>query len=620
MTHPLLTNLNPPQQQAVKIKDGPILILAGAGSGKTRVLTHRIAYLIKYHQVSPHQILAVTFTNKAADEMQKRVNHLMAEANPLPWMGTFHSICVKILRRELSRTLLPYSSSFIILDEQDSLAVIKKIIKELGKDPRRISPRAIKAFISNAKSELMTAKDMKRFTQGPFQELALKIYQEYQDRLEKLNGLDFDDLLMETVKMLKRYPQIKTDYQNLFQYILIDEYQDTNTAQYQLVRLLADKHQNLCVVGDDWQSIYRFRNADFRNILNFEKDYPKAKVIKLEQNYRSTKNILRVAQKIIDQNSHRTDKVLWTNNPTGLPVTLATLRDEKEEACFLISEVKDLKHLGIRSSDCLVLYRTHAQSRAIEKQLKRFGLKYQIIGGVSFYERREVKDVLAYLKLLTHPDDRLSLERISNRPPRGIGPKTLAMGGARLDEFVKLIDRLRHRLKDRTPSETIDLISRATGYKDWLLDGTQEGEERWENVKELKSEAEDFDNLDEFLEKTSLYQAIDKIKDEPSYDGSVSTENKESSLTLMTLHNAKGLEYPIVFITGMEEGLFPHSRSLIDPQEIEEERRLCYVGATRAKQRLYLTHTQRRRIYGSIQSYPPSRFLEDIPKEMMEII
>ncbi len=604
---PILSSLNPVQAEAAQIKDGPILILAGAGSGKTKTLTHRIAFLIKRHHISPGAILAVTFTNKAAEEMQTRINQLLSLTSPLPWMGTFHSVCVKILRRELNHASLPFTANFSIWDTQDQLQAIKKIMKKMEFDPKKFNPRAISAYISSAKNEMTASGEMKKYIEGYFQENANLIFEQYELMLREHNALDFDDLLLKTVELFTAHPEILTRYQNLFQYILVDEYQDTNEIQYQLVKKLAELHKNLCVIGDDWQSVYQFRGANFRNILNFEKDYPDAQVFKLEQNYRSTKKILEAGQKVIEKNLFRTDKKLWTGNPDGALITLARLSDEKEEAIFIINEIQDLSHLGLGPHNMVILYRTHAQSRALEEEFIKVGLPYQIIGGVSFYERSEVKDILAYLRLLANPQDRLSLERIAGRPPRGIGPKTLAQNGTKLDLFLDKIAQIRAVTKDKAPFEIIDLVIKKTGYKDWLLDGTIEGEARWENIKELKSVATEFANLNEFLEKTALYQSTDKLDTEPK-------------LKLMTFHTAKGLEFPVVFMIGMEEGLFPHSRSLLEPQEIEEERRLCYVGITRAKERLYLTHTDFRKIYGSLQSFAPSRFLDEIPEEVLDRI
>lgn len=608
----LLSCLNTAQREAVIIKDGPILILAGAGSGKTRALIHRLAFLIKQHHISPHNILAVTFTNKAAREMQERIIKLLTDESQsgfrLPWMGTFHAVCAKILRRELDRSSLPFSSRFIILDSQDQLSAVKKIMKKLALDRQTINPRAVANFISNAKNELLSSAEMEKYSQGFFQETALNIYQAYEKMLQKLNGLDFDDLLFKTVELFLTQPEILARYQRQFLYILIDEYQDTNNAQYKIVQWLAKKNQNLCVVGDDAQSIYGFRGANFRNILNFKRDYPQAKIIKLEQNYRSTKNILAAAQNVIEKNTQRSDKKLWTKNEIGAPVTLAELENEREEALFVINEIKSLAHLGIALNNCVVLYRTHAQSRAVEEELMKAGIVYKIIGGVTFYERKEIKDMLAYLRLLVNPADFLSLDRATKAPARGIGPRTLAVGGPKLDEFLRLIERLKKGCSGRAPAEIIDLTAGATGFRNYILDGTTEGETRWENVKELKSVASDSNTLEEFLEKVALTSQVDEL------------DEKKPALAMMTLHNAKGLEFPAVFIIGLEEGLFPHSRSLLDPMELEEERRLCYVGLTRAQKFLYLTCTGLRKIYGSFQANPPSRFIEDIPEEILDRI
>lgn len=622
----ILDKLNDKQREAVLQTEGPVLVLAGAGSGKTKALTHRIAYLIREKKISPYNILAVTFTNKAAGEMRERISKLITKNEKLktimPWMGTFHSVCVKILRREIHQ--LGYKSQFSIYDQSDSLSLVKRVMKDLGIDTKQYNPNAIKNFISGAKNELLSPNDYESYVEGYFQENVAKVYHQYQKRLKNSNALDFDDLLMKTVELFKKLPEILTKYQRIFRYILIDEYQDTNTAQYQLVKMLAKKYQNIFVVGDDWQSIYSFRGANFKNILNFERDYPKAKVVKLEQNYRSTQTILDAADKIIKQNQSRTDKTLWTEKESGAPVTIYEAMDQNNEIEFVIGEINS--HRNIETSKHLnnyvILYRTNAQSRAIEETLLNYGIPYRIVGAVRFYERKEIKDILAYLRLLANPTDSVSLERIINVPPRGIGAKTLAQiskpkaqmsnktqsSNVKIQKFFEMIEKLRARSNDIKVDDLIDGICEITGYKKYILDGTEQGEMRWENIEELKSVAQKYERLEDFLEEVSLVSDID------NYDASA------DALTLMTLHNAKGLEFPVVFIVGMEEGLFPHSRALMEPAELEEERRLCYVGITRAKERLYLTHAQSRLIYGQIQANIPSRFIDEIPEELKEEI
>lgn len=640
----ILENLNPAQKEAVITTEGPVLILAGAGSGKTKALTHRIAYLIKEKKVHPQNILSVTFTNKAAEEMKKRIHGLLnpqtaclkANLNTIiPWMGTFHSICCKILRGEIQN--LDYRRSFVIYDEDESLSAIKHAMDTINIDKKQYNPRVIKNFISGAKNELMTVKVYARYSKGHFGEIVVRIYEQYQKDLKSANALDFDDLLMKTVEIFEKYPEILKRWQTLFRYILIDEYQDTNQAQYRLVSLLAKKYQNICVVGDDFQAIYGFRGANFKNILDFEKDYPKAKVIKMEENYRSTKNILSAAQKVIEKNTLRSEKEIWTKNEDGLLATVYEAESETDEVDFVKSEIEALKNLH-KLNDFVVLYRTNAQSRILEEIFIQNNLPYRLIGALRFYDRKEVKDVLAYLKLIMNEHDNVSLRRIINVPPRGIGKMTFAemskseIRNPKIEKFQTMMEELRktsenviasafrhvakQSMKDRRGADTprddislvelIDEILQVTGYKDFILDGTEEGEMRWENIEELKSVATKYDTLEEFLENVALVSAID------NYD------KNADAVTFMTLHNAKGLEFPIVFIVGMEEGLFPHSNCLFEPLELEEERRLCYVGMTRAEKRLYLTYARCRMLYGAIQANPSSRFISEIPEELIE--
>ncbi|MDO8513709.1 MAG: UvrD-helicase domain-containing protein [bacterium] len=619
----LLNELNTKQREAVIAGDGPILILAGAGSGKTRCLAHRMAYLIQMKKVSPYHILAITFTNKAARELIDRVNRLLAISRPgtgqsgiskLPWMGTFHSICVKILRREAK--YIGFSSNFSIYDSQDSLVLTKNVMKKLGIDIKQYSPQAVISFISGAKNELLGPGEYEKYANGHFQEIVTRVYKEYQSALRVSQAMDFDDLIMQTVLLLENNPEVLEKYQSLFKYILIDEYQDTNEAQYKLTKLLADKHYNICVVGDDYQAIYGWRGANFKNILNFEKDYPDAKVFKLEQNYRSTKNILEAAQMIIEKNRNRTVKDLWTDNVIGVPIVVFQGRSGEEESEFIISEMLALRQAGMNLNDFAILYRTNAQSRIFEESLLKLRVPYKVIGALRFYDRKEVKDILAYLRVIVNPLDEVSLRRIINVPSRGIGPKAqnsirqLAdksqSENPKIQIFWKMIEGLREKSKGVKVGELIRLVLDMTGYKNFILDGTIEGQGRWENIEELMNVASLLDNLDEFLEQAALISDID------SYDESA------DAVTLMTMHSAKGLEFPTVFLAGMEEGIFPHSRSLMDEHELEEERRLCYVGITRAMKRLYLTYALTRIVYGGVQTNFRSRFIDDIPNHLIE--
>lgn len=620
MNSKIFEGLNERQIEAVKTIIGPVLILAGAGSGKTKALTHRVAYLIKERKVSPYNILVVTFTNKAAEEMIGRINKLLSQQKRilnqkipklLPWAGTFHSVSAKILRKEIEA--LGFRRSFLIYDEDDSLNAIKHAMDTLEIDKKQYNPRAVKNFISGAKNELITSAQYQKYAQGYFGEIVFKVYTEYQKDLKAANALDFDDLIMKTVQLFEKFPEALKRWQNLFKYILVDEYQDTNHAQYVLIKLLAAKHHNLFVIGDDYQAIYGFRGANFRNILDFEKDYPKAKVIKMEQNYRSTKNIITVAQRVIEKNILRSQKGLWTANEEGLPATIFEAQNEIEEAEFIIDEINALRHIG-RYNDFVILYRTNAQSRIFEEVLMQNNLPYRLVGALRFYERKEIKDILAYLKLIANPADKVSLRRIINVPPRGIGEKSQNANlkaqneNPKMINFYQMIENFRHQSKKLTLPELIDLVAQNTGYRDWILDGTEEGEMRYENISELKSVASRADNLEIFLENVTLVSDIDNF------------DRAAEAVTLMTLHNAKGLEFPIVFMVGMEEGLFPHARSMMEPSELEEERRLCYVGMTRAQKRLYLTYAAARMIYGTTSANQPSRFISDIPSELTERI
>jgi DNA helicase-2/ATP-dependent DNA helicase PcrA len=635
----LLAGLNPPQRAAVTADDGPLLIFAGAGSGKTRVLTHRIAWLIQQGRAEPGEILAVTFTNKAAREMRSRVENLLNLAAGAIWMGTFHAIGVRILRRDGSADGI--DRHFVIYDEADRLSVVKRVMNELRLDEKRYPPGGMVALISRAKDEVISADDQLKAAGTHNEELAARIRQRYDAFLEQNNALDFDDLLMRTVWLFDRHPEVLEKYQKRFKYVMVDEYQDTNRAQYLMVRHLAGKHRNLAVVGDDDQSIYKFRGADVRNILSFEKDYPDAQIVKLEQNYRSTQMILDAAYHVIKANPNRAAKRLWTDRGGGSKLVVAQTYDEQEEAQAVAREALRLVAEGdYRLGDIAVLYRTNAQSRALEEVLLRRGVPYRLIGGLRFYERREVKDMMAYLRLIANPQETLSFSRIINVPRRKLGEKSLAQLGywadahgmtawdalSRLDEmsevtpaargaladFRDLIGEVRAASQERRLVETIDLLLLRTGYERYVKETGTDGDERWANVLELRGLASEYDGLppgeglQAFLEETALMSDVDTM------------DERAQGMTLITLHMVKGLEFPVVFMLGMEEGLFPHSRSLDSPAELEEERRLAYVGMTRAKDRLYLFHAFRRHLFGSANLNLPSRFLKDIPPNLVD--
>lgn len=704
----LLGALNEQQQEAVKATDGPVLILAGAGSGKTKTLVHRIAYLIAEKKVKPWNILSVTFTNKAAQEMKQRVELLLTgktsqqkgkrgpqtQSAVLPIMGTFHSICVQILRREIE--LLGYKKAFAIYDSDEQLTLVKKILKDQGYDTKTIAPQAVHSLISQAKNELVEPDDYASTAQGFILEIAAKVYPVYQQELKASNAVDFDDLIMLTIKLFKKHPEVLEKYQNAFQYLMVDEYQDTNHAQYTLIKLLAGKRENVCVVGDDAQSIYGWRGANIRNILEFEKDYPTAQVIKLEQNYRSTKTILDASNQVITKNKKQKKKKLWTENKQGEPIRIKEVFDENEEGEFIIRSILQLdkpvdkgqaqskrssgepeyvsedgpaeevdnsllgrimksktyqveqvqddirKHIDTKKrlipwERFAVLYRTNAQSRALEEMCLKFGVPYQLVGGIQFYERREIKDMLAYVKVIFNPLDWVSLERIVNAPPRGIGDRSWfkieqfcrehklnwieaakrdipGIKTATLEAYKRFaleLEQVTADLPKLNPTEVLDTIISRSGYKAFILDGTPGGESRWENIQELRTVTQKFkrllgtEGLQAFLEDVSLVQDVDKLDEDAK------------ALTLMTIHSAKGLEFPVVFCAGMEEGVFPHARSLMQPHELEEERRLCYVAITRAKEQVYLVHAMQRTRYGNTQLNTPSRFLNDIPEHLV---
>lgn len=640
----IFEGLNPVQQQAVAQKDGPILILAGAGSGKTKVLTHKIAYLIQ-EGVDPGNILAVTFTNKAAGEMKERLAGLLSQQTsgrqdgrmkdiskvsspkskvPAPaWVGTFHATCSKILRRQIHH--LGYSNNFAIYDSSDSLDLVKQAMAELHIRAKedRVNPNAVRATISSNKNELVSPTEYQRFASDYFQQKVAAIYPIYQQKLQQNNALDFDDLLILTIELFKQSPQILDYYQQMFRYIFIDEYQDTNQAQYVLVKLLAQKNRNLCVVGDMSQSIYSFRGATIQNILNFEKDYPDAKTFQLEQNYRSTQNILTAATSVIapNQKSHTVLK-LWTENDVGNAIIKYEALDEQEESRYIADRIQELvSQTGspFDLSDFAILYRTNAQSRVLEEALLRRGLSYRLVGGTRFYDRKEIKDILAYLRLCVNPEDSVAFARVVNTPPRGIGPATIRDGGPKLDAFKRTLEVFHKASQELNVLELLDFILDKTSYKAYLDDGSDESQARWENVQELRTVAAEFatagpqESLQSFLENVALVEAETTSKNQHADD-----QPTHGQVTLMTLHAAKGLEFPVVFIIGLEEGIFPHSRALADPSEMQEERRLAYVGVTRAKQLLHLTYTQSRILFGSRSANPVSRFVVDIPEDISE--
>lgn len=645
----MLSDLNPPQQKAVQHTEGPLLILAGAGSGKTRVLTHRIAYILNKKLAYPNEILAVTFTNKAAGEMKERVAKLVHGLRfpdyglRHPFIGTFHSICVKILRRDGHQFSI--SPNFTIYDADDQIAAVKQAMKELRLNTKEFNPNAILTYISGAKNELVTPEDYRKYAKGHFQSAVAITYPKYQEILAGHNALDFDDLIMKTDQMFLMRPEILKKYQGLFKYVLVDEYQDTNQAQYVFVNLIAKTNRNICVVGDDDQAIYSWRGATIKNILSFEQDYPEAKVIKLERNYRSTKKILDAAFEVIRHNKSRKAKKLWTKKEDGAEIQLYTACDEKDEATFVAQKVNDLMNAGVNPNEMAVLYRTNAQSRTLEESLLSFGIPHRIFGGVNFYQRKEIKDILAYLRVIYNTDDDLSLRRIINTPPRKIGAKTIntlqeqaegnkqslfdflqtlnnkgddlrptAYSKATID-FSKLLKQIKKASEELNITQLIQFILEKTGYIEWLDDGSEENLSRIENLKELLTVAQKHSDLEP---QTSLAEFLNEVSLIEEQQLKARRDQDKNSLTLMTLHSVKGLEFGHIFIVGMEEGLFPHSRSYTDPSEMEEERRLAYVGITRAKRHLYLTHAETRRYFGTKQENLISRFIEDIPEELID--
>jgi DNA helicase-2/ATP-dependent DNA helicase PcrA len=634
-----LKNLNPQQQQAVMAGSGPVLVLAGPGSGKTRVLTARIAYLIGNRHVYPYNVMAVTFTNKAAREMENRVMSLLGTRAQGLTLGTFHAICARILRREADH--LPFTSNFVIFDSDDQMDVVRQVLSDLNLDEKRYHPTSVHASISAAKNELIFPQDFPIQTYRD--EVVKSIYARYQEILLASNGVDFDDLLLWAVWLFEEHPEVREKYSQRFEQILVDEFQDTNMAQYALLRHLSSFHRNIFVVGDIDQSIYRWRGADYRNVLRFEKDYPEAQIILLEQNYRSTQSILDVAMAVINRNPQRKPKRLFTQRGRGVRVVLHRAADDRQEAAFVVDTIADLVARGeAKPGDFAIMYRTNAQSRLLEEAFLHAGLPYKLVGAQRFYGRREVKDILAYLRLVRNPDDELSLARAINIPPRGIGEKTMAVlkvnankasmspgrfllelgrgeasphwqalparAAAVLSQFGLLLAHWRAHLDELPPLGLMDLILQDIEYRDYLEDGTDEGRERWENIMELRRLAAEYleRGLDAFLEDVAL------ISDQDTLDASANVP------TLLTLHAAKGLEFPIVFIVGLNDRVLPHVRSFDDPEAMQEERRLFYVGITRAKDRLYFVVPMNRYAYGFCETLEESRFLLDIPASLLE--
>jgi DNA helicase-2/ATP-dependent DNA helicase PcrA len=636
----IFEGLNDKQLEAVKTIDGPVLVISGPGSGKTKCLTHRIANMIA-SGIKPENILGLTFTNKAAQEMRERVSHLLnlepiAYSLQRPLIGTFHSIGLKILRRDIHN--LGHRNSFTIFDSNDQISLVKRVMAELELDAKKFNPNAILGRISRLKTNFVEPANAP--SNEFFEKIVSGVYTKYQDELKRLNAVDFDDLIVLCVKLFEQNPEILKKYQDLWQYLLVDEYQDTSRDQYIFISLLVKTNKNLFCIGDDAQSIYQFRRADIRNILNFQKDYPDAKIVMLEQNYRSTKNIITAAGNLISNNRNQMPKELWTDNKEGEKILVKELLNERQEANFVVSTIKKMTRDDKKPDDIVVLYRTHAQSRAAEEALISAGFPYHIVGGIKFYERKEIKDILAYLKFLTNPADLISFERIYNIPPRGIGKSALdkilredqnnILNGlkkistdnsiqtrqmAAIKTFKNLLEEMIEKIDNNRLISFIKYIIKSVKYEDYLRGpgskSDDNADERIENLQELLTVARKYDDTEscsagitKFLEDIALLQDLDKIK------------NTDNKITLMTIHASKGLEFPVVFVIGLEEGLFPHSRTLINPIEVEEERRLCYVAITRAKEKLILTFTKYRNIFGSTQASLPSRFLGEIPANL----
>ena len=622
-----IDDLNDKQKEAVLYNEGPLLIIAGAGAGKTKTLTSKIAYLIDEKEVSPYSILAITFTNKAAKEMKDRLYNLIGSDAKKLTVSTFHSFGLKLLRENYD--YLGYDKNFVIMDSDDSLTVVKKIIKELGYDPKIYNPRAIRNKISSCKNEMTSPEMYEKYAVSDYEKIVNEIYKKYEKKLKKNNSVDFDDLLLLPIKLFKKYPDVLEKYQNIYKYILIDEYQDTNEAQYILTKLLSEKNRLITCVGDDSQSIYSFRGANYKNILNFEKDYKDAKTILLEQNYRSTSTILDAANQVIKNNKMKKDKKLWTARGIGEKIKYYRAYNEKDEAQYVIRKIKELINKNVDYKDIAVLYRTNAQSRVIEEEMLKENLPYRVVGSFYFYSRKEIKDLIAYLRLIHNSKDNVSLLRVINTPKRGIGLKTIdtltqkadqegisiyeAISSGKELEFKKIIERLKEVANDLTLTELIDKVLDASGLRQELeSENSLESEIRLENLEEFKSITKTFEereglvSLEEFLLEISLVSDVEEYKDDPN------------RISLMTVHSVKGLEYNHVFVIGLEEGIFPHMNSLMENHEVEEERRLMYVAITRAKDDLYLVNARRRTLFGKEQINPVSRFLNEIDKSLLE--
>ena len=623
----IIDDLNDKQKEAVLYNDGPLLIIAGAGAGKTKTLTSKIAYLIDEKNVSPYSILAITFTNKAAKEMRDRLYNLIGSDAKKLTVSTFHSFGLKLLRENYD--YLGYDKNFVIMDSDDSLTVVKKIIKELGYDPKIYNPRAIRNKISSCKNEMTSPEMYEKYAVSDYEKIVNEIYKKYEKKLKKNNSVDFDDLLLLPIKLFKKYPDVLEKYQNIYKYILIDEYQDTNEAQYILTKLLSEKNRLITCVGDDSQSIYSFRGANYKNILNFEKDYKDAKTILLEQNYRSTSTILDAANQVIKNNKMKKDKKLWTARGIGEKIKYYRAYNEKDEAQYVIRKIKELLNKNVDYKDIAVLYRTNAQSRVIEEEMLKENLPYRVVGSFYFYSRKEIKDLIAYLRLIHNSKDNVSLLRVINTPKRGIGLKTIdnltekaddesisiyeAISSGKELEFKKIIERLKEVANDLTLTELIDKVLDASGLRQELeSENSLESEIRLENLEEFKSITKTFEereglvSLEEFLLEISLVSDVEEYKDDPN------------RISLMTVHSVKGLEFNHVFVIGLEEGIFPHMNSLMESHEVEEERRLMYVAITRAKDDLYLVNARRRTLFGKEQINPVSRFLNEIDKSLLE--
>lgn len=622
-----LSSLNEMQKEAVLYNDGPLLIIAGAGAGKTKTLTTKIAYLIEEKNVSPYNILAITFTNKAAKEMKDRIDNLIGSVAKKIQVSTFHSFGLKLLRENYN--ILGYDSNFVIMDSDDSLSVVKKILKDMNLDPKIYNPRAIRNKISSCKNELMSPKDYERFAASDYEQVVVEVYEKYDKKLKNNNSVDFDDLLILPIELFRKNPDILEKYQNLYKYLLIDEYQDTNEAQYILTKMISQKNRLITCVGDDSQSIYSFRGANYKNILNFEKDYVDAKTILLEQNYRSTSTILDAANQVIKNNRMKKDKKLWTARGIGEKIKYYRAFSERDEAQYVIRKIKELTNKGVEYQDMAVLYRTNAQSRVLEEEMLKENLPYRVIGSFYFYSRKEIKDLIAYLRLIHNPKDNVSLLRVINTPKRGIGLKTIenltikadenetsifdAITSGKELEFKHIIEKLIAIKEELTLTELIDKVLEASGMKTELeSEKTLESEIRLENLEEFKSITKSFEerdgiiSLEEFLLEISLISDVEEYKDDPN------------KISLMTIHSVKGLEFNHVFVVGLEEGIFPHINSLMDNSELEEERRLCYVAITRAKDDLHLVNARHRTLFGKEQVNPVSRFISEINQDLLE--